>query len=98
MSIRTGGSVSSVPATAIFGHLVIFIVAHFRRWRLYKVVVNSYNRFLFERYFRMILKLVLQVFKTALLCGTVCYAVKKSVVRPLCVTIKLKPECYVSVT
>ena len=61
MFIRAGGSVRSVPATAIFGHLVIFVIAHFRRWRFYKFVVNSYTRLLFERYFRIMLKLVLQI-------------------------------------
>lgn len=56
--IRAGGSVSSVPATTIFGDLVIFIIAHFRRWRLYRFVANSYTGLLFERHFRIILKLL----------------------------------------
>ena len=60
LSIWTGGSVSPVPATAMFGHLVIFIIAHLRRWRLYKFEGKQnqlhYSNVIFN--FGMILTLV----------------------------------------
>lgn len=80
--IRAGGGVSSVPATAIFGHLVIFVIAHFRRWRFYKFVVNSYTRFIIRTIFSHYVKISFanhwkELFKTALLCDNVYYAFKK---------------------